>query len=261
MARPAALLAPALLLGALLCGESRAPRGRILGGSSAGPHQRPYMASLQVDGQHVCGGLLIAEQWVLSAAHCMEDMKGKAFQVLLGAHSLSQPEPHKRLYAVRAAVRHPGSNTETNDDDLLLLQLEEKATLSEHVKILPFQRQDVDVPPGTLCEAAGWGFTSHSGRKPDVLQQVERLHPGCFGHRAPQLGASSWCPGCVGSPPGGDSGGPLICNGVAEGVVTAGARVCGNFKKPGIYTRIAAYVDWIDGVMAAAGEGSASPSP
>lgn len=42
------------------------------------------------------------------------------------------------------------------------------------MKILPFQRQDVDVPPGTMCEAAGWGFTSHSGRKPDELQQVER---------------------------------------------------------------------------------------
>lgn len=48
------------------------PRGRILGGYEARPHLRPYMASLQLDGQHVCGGFLIAEQWVLSAAHCTE---------------------------------------------------------------------------------------------------------------------------------------------------------------------------------------------
>lgn len=54
----------------------------------------------------------------------------------------------------------------------------------------------------------------------------------------------------------GDSGGPLVCGGVAEGVVTAGSRVCGNYKKPAIYTRIAPYADWIDSVMASAdGEG------
>lgn len=54
----------------------------------------------------------------------------------------------------------------------------------------------------------------------------------------------------------GDSGGPLVCGGVAEGVVTAGSRVCGNYKKPAIYTRIAPYAAWIDSVMASAdGEG------
>lgn len=48
---------------------------------------------------------------------------GKLFQVLLGAHSLSQPEPHKRLYQVRAQFPHPGSNIHNNKDDLLLLQV------------------------------------------------------------------------------------------------------------------------------------------
>ena len=48
------------------------PRGRILGGSQAEAHGRPYMASVQVNGTHLCGGFLVAEQWVLSAAHCLE---------------------------------------------------------------------------------------------------------------------------------------------------------------------------------------------
>lgn len=48
------------------------PRGRILGGQEAMAHARPYMASVQVNGTHVCGGTLVDEQWVLSAAHCMD---------------------------------------------------------------------------------------------------------------------------------------------------------------------------------------------
>lgn len=53
-------------------------------------------------------------------------------------------------------------------------QLEEKAELNAHVKVLPFQREDRDVEADTLCEAAGWGTVTHSGRRPDKLQQVER---------------------------------------------------------------------------------------
>ncbi|KFV61660.1 Complement factor D, partial [Dryobates pubescens] len=53
---------------------------------------------------------------------CLSSRDGKFFQVLLGAHSLSKPEPHKRLYRVRAQFTHPGSNIHNNKDDLLLLQ-------------------------------------------------------------------------------------------------------------------------------------------
>lgn len=250
------VLALVALLGISACAGR--PRGRILRGYEAAPHRKPYMASLQVDGKHVCGGFLIADQWVLSAAHCLEDKPNKPFQVLLGAHSLSEPEPHKRLYGVRAEISHPGSSKETNDDDLLLLQLEETAQLNEHVKVLAFQRQDTDVPTGTECEVAGWGEMNHNGKLPDKLQQVERpviSRETCNGRiyhdntitekmMCTDSRRKDTCPG--------DSGGPLVCNGIAEGVVSAGSRVCGNYKKPGIYTRIAPYVDWIDSVMAAA---------
>ncbi|XP_040393582.1 complement factor D [Cygnus olor] len=252
---PVLVLTLLLLLGVVVNAQ---PRGRILGGYEAKPHLRPYMASLQLDGQHVCGGFLIAEQWVLSAAHCTEGTNGKLFQVLLGAHSLTEPEPHKHLYHVRAQIPHPGSNIHNNRDDLLLLQLEEKAELNAHVKVLPFQREDRDVEAGTVCEAAGWGTVTHSGRRPDKLQQVERpvISRDLCNHRTHHDHTITEKMMCTDSRKKdtckGDSGGPLVCNGVAEGVVTAGSRVCGNYKKPAIYTRIAPYAAWIDGVMASA---------
>ncbi|XP_040317512.1 complement factor D isoform X2 [Herpailurus yagouaroundi] len=248
-----------VLLGAAACAAQ--PRGRILGGREAESHARPYMASVQVNGKHVCGGFLVSERWVLSAAHCVEDLADGKLQVLLGAHSLSQPEPSKRLYNVLRAVPHPDSRPDTIDHDLLLLQLSEKAELGPAVQPLAWQRLDRDVAAGTLCDVAGWGVVTHAGRRPDRLQQLQlrvldratcnqrTYHDGTI-TQSMMCGESNRRDTCKG-----DSGGPLVCGGVAEAVVTSGSRVCGNRKKPGIYTRLASYVAWIDGVMA---EGAAA---
>lgn len=247
-------LAALILLGAAVCVAQ--PRGRILGGQEAKSHERPYMASVQVNGKHVCGGFLVSEQWVLSAAHCLEDVAEGKLQVLLGAHSLSQPEPSKRLYDVLRAVPHPDSQPDTIDHDLLLLKLSEKAELGPAAQPLAWQREDHEVPAGTLCDVAGWGVVSHTGRRPDRLQHLllpvldrttcnlRTYHDGTITERM-MCAESNRRDSCKG-----DSGGPLVCGGVAEGVVTSGSRVCGNRKKPGIYTRLASYVAWIDGVMA-----------
>ncbi|XP_042553035.1 complement factor D [Dipodomys spectabilis] len=244
----------ALLLWVAACAAQ--PRGRILGGQEAKAHERPYMASVQVNGTHLCGGVLVAEQWVLSAAHCLEDAAHGKMQVLLGAHSLSRPEPTKRRYDVLHAVPHPDSRPESIAHDLLLLQLSEKAALGPAVRPLPWQRENRDVAPGTLCDVAGWGVVSHAGRRPDRLQHVrlpvmdratcnERVHYDGAISESMMCAQSNRRDSCRG-----DSGGPLVCGGVVEGVVTSGSRVCGNRKKPGIYTRVSNYTSWIDGIMA-----------
>ncbi|XP_074060579.1 complement factor D [Macrotis lagotis] len=255
-----ARLVALLLLGVAACAAR--PRGRILGGRETIPHLRPYMASIQVHGEHQCGGFLLNEWWVLSAAHCVEEISPESVRVLLGAHSLTQPEPSKHLYEVRNLFPHPESSSDNIYHDILLIQLSEKATLGPAVQPLPYQRDARDIPGGTFCSVAGWGIISHTGRKPDKLQQVDlpimdravcnqRIYYDNEITDKMICAESRRKDACKG-----DSGGPIVCNGVAEGIVTSSrSRVCGNWKKPGIYTKIASYVDWIDSVLAQHPEG------
>ncbi|XP_054982910.1 complement factor D isoform X4 [Sorex araneus] len=252
MARSWAGVVALILLGALGCAAQ--PRGRILGGSEAQAHARPYMASVQVNGSHQCGGFLMNEQWVMSAAHCWDNKT--QLQVLLGAHSLSEPEPSKRLYDVLRAVPHPGSHQDTNDHDLLLLQLSEKAELGPAVQPLPWKQEAGILEAGTVCDVAGWGVIRHTGSLPDRLQYLKLpvMDRDTCNHRRYYDGTITEHMLCVESDRRrdsckGDSGGPLVCGGVAEGVLTSGARVCGNPKKPSVFTSVSTYVDWIKSVL------------
>ncbi|XP_029398400.1 complement factor D isoform X4 [Mus pahari] len=177
------------------------------------------------------------------------------WSVLLGAHSLSAPEPYKRLYDVQSIVPHPGSRPDSVEDDLILFKLSQNASLGPHVRPLPLQHEDKEVEPGTLCDVAGWGVVTHAGRRPDVLQQltVSIMDRMTCNLRTYHDGAVTINMMCAESNRRdtcrGDSGSPLVCGDVVEGVVTWGSRVCGNRRKPGVFTRVATYETWLKTVL------------
>ncbi|KAM5194220.1 serine protease ami-like [Mantella aurantiaca] len=225
------------------------PRGRILGGSESALHNRPYMVSLQVEGSHLCGGALLNSQWVISAAHCAPDNANHTFWAVLGTNSLSDPE--RLIVNIEKQFIHPLYNKITKEHDLLLLKLAENVTLSDKLKPIKLQSEDKEIPAGTQCLVAGWGKIKRTGKKPDNLNEV--LVPVinrqvCNGraYYQDEITENMICAGsgkqdsCEG-----DSGGPLVCNGVLEAVVSSGFSVCGNAKRPGIYTRIYPYIKFI----------------
>ncbi|KAF7658193.1 hypothetical protein LDENG_00016430 [Lucifuga dentata] len=241
----------------------------IIGGREAAPHSRPYMASIQVpDGEnlkHECGGFVVADEWVMTAVHCLPT-GANGRKVVLGVHSLSEPEKTKQTFDILELHNHPEFNALNYDNDIALIKLDRPFNSSEAVKTVEFLRAG-GTNPGTDAEVdtAGWGSIDNLGFRPDKLKEVfmEVVNPArCarsdyFGRKFTKnmICAHKLCADPCDQPYkkedscDGDSGGPLLYNGVAVGITSNGGKKCGQIKKPGIYTIISHYTQWIDNIM------------
>ncbi|XP_049719807.1 granzyme A-like [Elephas maximus indicus] len=224
---------------------------KIIGGNEVHPHSRPYMVFL--NGTKICGGALIAKDWVLTAAHCPCPS-----QVILGAHTIRKNEPEKQIMSCKKEIPYPCYDRKTYKDDLKLLQLNKNATLNKNVAILPLPKNGEDVEAGTVCRVAGWGRTqNNSPQSSDTLREVNITvisRKICNDEKPYKykavIGLNMIC---AGDPRGrkdtcnGDSGSPLICEGIFRGITSFGlSKKCGDPRGPGVYTLLSEkYLTWI----------------
>ncbi|XP_028658450.1 granzyme A-like [Erpetoichthys calabaricus] len=220
---------------------------KIIGGREVAPHSRPYMVYLSAD----CGGALIKENWVLTAAHCHRE---KGMYAILGAHSINGNEKEQQMIDVEEQVIHKHYNSLTQANDIMLVKLSKKATINQYVQTLQLPTRGVHPGAGTICRIAGWGKTEYNGNPADALQEVTVKvisKEECNGRDSynGKLTTSMMCAGerykggkdvCQG-----DSGGPLICGDTYTGIASFGVQ-CGQKNFPGVYTRLTDdYLDWI----------------
>ncbi|XP_034643864.1 mast cell protease 1A-like [Trachemys scripta elegans] len=228
-----------------------AEAGEIIGGQEAQPHSRPYMAYLKIQrGNETfrCGGFLVAENFVLTAAHC----EGDEITVTLGAHRLSEQERSQQKIPVKRQIRHPRYNRETTNNDIMLLQLHHKARLTKKVGLIDLTSAHRRVSPGTMCSVAGWGMTSLTNTT-NTLQEVNLSvisDKTCYNRYHYYYRSSMMCAGDPDDQKSvyyGDSGGPLVCCGVAEGIVCKCME--NSIEPPVVYTRISHFMPWITDTM------------
>jgi secreted trypsin-like serine protease len=236
-----ALTAIGALVTSLLFG---APQASAIVGGQVAP-AIPWMVALEdTNGALFCGGTLIAEDRVVTAAHCTiertalvaRDRKSGEFTVVVGRANLHTTEG--REVAVSKVWRHPNFHDVASGDDVAVL------TLAEPVPYQPVRLGQA--MPGAMATVYGWGRTGELARPSSVLRQVDlpiladtECARSISGYRPNAMLCAGYAEGgkdaCAG-----DSGGPIVVNGRLVGVVSYG-NGCARPGQPGVYTELEHY--------------------
>ncbi|XP_063126332.1 kallikrein 1-related peptidase C6 isoform X2 [Rattus norvegicus] len=236
-----------------------APPGqsRVVGGYKCEKNSQPWQVA--VISRSLCGGVLIDPSWVITAAHCY------SYHVLLGRNNLSEDEPFAQYRFVSQSFPHPDYNPffmrnhtrQPGDDysnDLMLLHLSKPADITDGVKVIDLPTEEPKV--GSTCLASGWGSTKPlDWELPDDLQCVN-IHllsnEKCIEAYNEKVTDLMLCAGDLEGGKDtckGDSGGPLICDGVLQGITSWGSDPCAEPNMPAIYTKLIKFTSWIKEVM------------
>uniref|UniRef100_A0A8C7ZCT1 chymotrypsin n=1 Tax=Oryzias sinensis TaxID=183150 RepID=A0A8C7ZCT1_9TELE len=230
---------------------------RIVNGEEAVPHSWPWQASLQDwSGFHFCGGSLINENWVVTAAHC--NVRTSHY-VILGEHDRNSNAENIQVLNVGQVFKHPQYNSYTINNDILLIKLATPAQLNTRVSPVCVAETTDNFDGGMMCMTSGWGLTHHANANTPALLQQAALplltNANCSSYWGSNITDLMICAGASGaSSCMGDSGGPLVCQKdgawTLVGIVSWGSSTCST-SMPGVYARVTKLRAWMDQTIAA----------
>ncbi|XP_046613613.1 serine protease nudel isoform X1 [Neodiprion virginianus] len=234
---------------------------RVVGGHPSEPQAWPSLAAVNRDGSFHCGGVILDEIWVLTAAHCIDGFEGHYYDIQAGMLRRFSFSPMEQSRKVSHVVMYPTYDRTVMKNDLALLRLEAPLHFNRWVR--PACLPEITTAgahwrtgptPDATCVTAGWGSLVEHGPDPDHLREVELPILRNCKYPADQNEAEI----CAGLPSGGrdtcqgDSGGPLMCRNpnspsqwYVAGIVSHGEG-CARPNEPGAYTKVSRFVEWIN---------------
>ncbi|AWP08958.1 putative ovochymase-2-like [Scophthalmus maximus] len=207
---------------------------RVVGGSEAAYGSHPWLVSLRLKGSHFCGGAVLTDRWVLTAAHCFASASREFLSgvtVAAGEFDQRVADEEEQVFGVKSvSVHEKYHHASPMSHDVALVELDRRVRLGVHVQPICLPLPDEKILPRTSCIVGGWGRIKERGRLPAVLRQVQLdlVDPAKCKHvlhtvkgSGPKHGAvrpeAAMTVLCAGPERGGrdacqgDSGGPLVC--------------------------------------------------
>ncbi|XP_014475627.1 PREDICTED: serine protease nudel [Dinoponera quadriceps] len=226
------------------------PQVGVVGGRASQPKAWPFLVAIYKDGDFHCGGVILTEVWILTAAHCMAQYEKHYYEVQAGTLRRFSFSPMAQSRKARSVLIHADFNGNNMQNDIALIMLDERLLFNRWVRqaCLPAEWQPT---PRSMCVAIGWGATREFGPDLDQLREVEVPILSSCKHTLDRNNATI----CAGYPYGGydacqgDSGGPLMCRDpnsqwYVAGVISHGDG-CARPDEPGVYTKVSYFLRWI----------------
>ncbi|XP_037725404.1 trypsin isoform X2 [Drosophila subpulchrella] len=235
---------------------------KIVGGYTVTIDQVPFQVSVRrrpvhqrrFGMGHVCGGAVISQRVVCSAAHCyainnsvpLHYRDPEQFVVVAGSSAIDHADRFTQEYLVQQIVGHERYNMTTLENDIALLFLNGFIPWQSHA-IRPIPLATEAPEEGTLCLIHGWGKVAKKDKSASLHQAPVPILNKELCQVIYKLPASQICAGflqggidaCQG-----DSGGPLICDGHLAGIISWGVG-CADPGYPGVYTNVSHFLKWI----------------
>ncbi|XP_076249198.1 chymotrypsin-2-like [Calliopsis andreniformis] len=225
---------------------------RIIDGIVAKPGEIPYQVALQDigSGLHFCGGSILSDYYVITAAHCVDGKSPKNIKVIAGTVDLLKKGSEHYAKEIYMHTKYNSSDSWVND--IALIKVDTRFVKSALISFVPLPEPGEVVKANDPAIVSGFGRLAYQGERTNLLhwvnitianqdycREVYSQTKNIYGTHV-----CAYDPTAVRGHCKGDSGGPLMVRGKLAGLVSW-SKNCADKVYPSVYTRVSSYLDWI----------------
>ncbi|ELV12173.1 Transmembrane protease serine 11A, partial [Tupaia chinensis] len=238
------------------CGKRVVPLivNRIMSGVIAAKAAWPWQASLQRDNVHQCGGTLISNTWLVTAAHCFKKSANPREWTVSFGNKINPPLMKRNIKRI---IVHEKYHSPAREYDIAVVQFSPRVTFSDDIRRICLPEASASFQSNATVYITGFGALFYGGESQNDLREARLKMISNEVCKQPQVYGNDIKFGmfCAGYLEGiydacrGDSGGPLVAKDLKDtwyliGIVSWGDN-CGQRNKPGVYTDVIYYRNWI----------------